>query len=30
MFGKVPGDDWQKAATLRALYGFMYAHPARS
>ena len=29
MFGKAPGDDWQKAATLRALYGFMYAHPGK-
>jgi 1,4-alpha-glucan branching enzyme len=29
MAGKVPGDDWQKAATLRALYGFMYAHPGK-
>jgi 1,4-alpha-glucan branching enzyme len=29
MFGKVPGDDWQKAATLRALYGHMYAHPGK-
>jgi 1,4-alpha-glucan branching enzyme len=29
MFQKVPGDDWQKAATLRALYGFMYAHPGK-
>jgi 1,4-alpha-glucan branching enzyme len=29
MFGKPPGDDWQKAATLRALYGFMYAHPGK-
>jgi 1,4-alpha-glucan branching enzyme len=29
MFGKIPGDDWQKAATLRALYGFMYAHPGK-
>jgi 1,4-alpha-glucan branching enzyme len=29
MFGKVPGDDWQKAATLRALYGFMYVHPGK-
>jgi 1,4-alpha-glucan branching enzyme len=29
MFGKVPGDDWQKAATLRALYGFMYSHPGK-
>ncbi|HEU4935675.1 MAG TPA: 1,4-alpha-glucan branching protein GlgB [Vicinamibacterales bacterium] len=29
MFGKIPGDDWQKAATLRSLYGFMYAHPGK-
>ncbi len=29
MFGKVPGDDWRKAATLRGLYGFMYAHPGK-
>ncbi len=29
MFAKAPGDDWQKAATLRALYGFLYAHPGK-
>ena len=29
MFAKIPGDEWQKAATLRALYGFMYAHPGK-
>jgi 1,4-alpha-glucan branching enzyme len=29
MLGKIPGDDWQKAATLRALYGFMYTHPGK-
>jgi len=29
MFGKMPGDDWQKAASLRALYGYMYAHPGK-
>jgi 1,4-alpha-glucan branching enzyme len=29
MLAKIPGDDWQKAATLRALYGFMYAHPGK-
>jgi 1,4-alpha-glucan branching enzyme len=29
MFGKIPGDDWQKASTLRALYGLMYAHPGK-
>jgi 1,4-alpha-glucan branching enzyme len=29
MFGKIPGDDWQKAATLRVLYGYLYAHPGK-
>jgi 1,4-alpha-glucan branching enzyme len=29
MWGKAPGDPWQKAATLRALYGYMYAHPGK-
>jgi len=29
MWGKIPGDDWQKAATLRTLYGFMYSHPGK-
>ena len=29
MFGKIPGDAWQKAATLRSLYGFMYSHPGK-
>jgi 1,4-alpha-glucan branching enzyme len=29
MLGKVPGDDWQKAATLRATYGYMYSHPGK-
>jgi 1,4-alpha-glucan branching enzyme len=29
MFAKIPGDDWRKAATLRALYGFMYSHPGK-
>ena len=24
---KMPGDDWQRFATLRALYGWMWAHP---
>jgi 1,4-alpha-glucan branching enzyme len=27
--GKMPGDDWQKLANLRALYGYMYAHPGK-
>jgi 1,4-alpha-glucan branching enzyme len=29
MFEKIPGDDWRKSATLRSLYGFMYAHPGK-
>jgi 1,4-alpha-glucan branching enzyme len=29
LFAKIPGDDWQKAATLRTLYAFMYAHPGK-
>ena len=29
MMEKVPGDQWQKAATLRTLYTFMYGHPGK-
>ena len=29
MLDKMPGDVWQKYATLRALYGFMYGHPGQ-
>jgi 1,4-alpha-glucan branching enzyme len=29
MIGKMSGDDWQKAANLRALYGFMFGHPGK-
>jgi 1,4-alpha-glucan branching enzyme len=29
MIGKMPGDDWQKAANLRSLYGYMYTHPGK-
>ena len=29
LMDKVPGDAWQKAATLRALYAFMYVHPGQ-
>lgn len=27
MLGKMPGDEWQKFANLRLLYGFMFTHP---
>jgi 1,4-alpha-glucan branching enzyme len=26
---KIPGDTWQKFATLRTLYGFMFGHPGK-
>jgi 1,4-alpha-glucan branching enzyme len=26
---KMPGDDWQKFANLRLLFGFLYAHPGK-
>ncbi|MGE6650112.1 1,4-alpha-glucan branching protein GlgB [Shewanella colwelliana] len=26
---KIPGDDWQKFATLRAYFGFMWGHPGK-
>jgi len=29
MLDKVPGDAWQKAATIRALFTFMFAHPGK-
>ena len=29
MLDKMPGDLWQKHATLRALYGFMFGHPGK-
>jgi 1,4-alpha-glucan branching enzyme len=29
LINKFPGDRWQKLATLRALYGFMWAHPGK-
>ncbi|MEM8568528.1 MAG: 1,4-alpha-glucan branching protein GlgB [Bacteroidota bacterium] len=27
LLGRMPGDDWQRFANLRLLYGYMYAHP---
>ena len=29
LLSKMPGDDWQQFANLRAYYGFMYAHPGK-
>jgi 1,4-alpha-glucan branching enzyme len=29
MIGKMPGDDWQKFANLRLLYGYMFMHPGK-
>ena len=29
LLDKMPGDTWQKAANLRALYGFMFTHPGK-
>lgn len=29
LFGKMPGDEWQKFANLRLLYGFMFGSPGK-
>jgi 1,4-alpha-glucan branching enzyme len=29
IFGRMPGDPWQRFANLRVYYAFMYAHPGK-
>jgi 1,4-alpha-glucan branching enzyme len=29
LLDKMPGDEWQRFANLRSLFGFMYAHPGK-
>jgi 1,4-alpha-glucan branching enzyme len=29
LLGRMPGDDWQKFASLRSLYGYMWTHPGK-
>ncbi|KAF1006463.1 MAG: 1,4-alpha-glucan branching enzyme GlgB [Luteibacter sp.] len=29
LLGRMPGDEWQRFANLRAYYGFMWAHPGK-
>ncbi len=29
LIGRMPGDDWQKFAGLRALFGYMFGHPGK-
>jgi 1,4-alpha-glucan branching enzyme len=29
ILGRMPGDNWQRFATLRAYYGFMFGHPGK-
>ncbi|AKK10907.1 1,4-alpha-glucan branching protein GlgB [Corynebacterium uterequi] len=30
LWGRMPGDDWNKAAGLRTLFGYMYSHPGKN
>ncbi len=30
LYGKMPGDDWQKLAGVRSMFAYQWAHPARS
>ena len=30
IWGRQPGDDWNKAAGVRALYAYMYSHPGKN
>jgi len=29
LIGRMPGDEWQKSANLRLLFGYMYSHPGK-
>jgi 1,4-alpha-glucan branching enzyme len=29
LVGKMPGDEWQRSANLRLLFGYMYGHPGK-
>jgi 1,4-alpha-glucan branching enzyme len=29
LIGRMPGDDWQRFANLRCLFGYMWAHPGK-
>ena len=29
LWGRMPGDDWNKAASLRTLYSYMFSHPGK-
>jgi 1,4-alpha-glucan branching enzyme len=29
LVGKMPGDEWQRYANLRALFGYLYGHPGK-